>query len=180
MAKWYDCPTLTHYLAHVRSLNDSEDLVLSHLPLVVSVAKRYKHDTPDELLDLIQTGNVGLLNARATYTPDKGAFYKWASMHIRSTIRNYERGADCLNALTRTGDTKAGTVELDVERHRTQYKPEADPVLLLSSRLLTQKQRDVLRARLAGHTLQEIGDNMGTTHQAVRDLEQTAIERLSA
>lgn len=66
-----------------------EKLVYSNLRFVVSVAKQY-HNSGVELADLINEGNIGLINAARKFDPSKGfKFISYAVWHIRQCLINY-------------------------------------------------------------------------------------------
>ena len=82
-----------HSLAvKLRDENDltaAQKLILSHLRLVVSVARGYLgYGLPHA--DLIQEGNIGLMKAVKHYDPDKGVRLMTFAVHwIRSEIQDY-------------------------------------------------------------------------------------------
>ena len=69
-----------------------EQLIHAHLPLVVRVAKIYMPPC-DEMLDLIQEGNIGLIKAVDMFDPNKGnrlstlAMF-WVQKYILRFLRN--------------------------------------------------------------------------------------------
>ena len=67
----------------------AQKLVLSHLRLVVSIARGYLgYGLP--YADLIQEGNIGLMKAIRGYDPDRGARLMTFAQHwIRSEIQEY-------------------------------------------------------------------------------------------
>ena len=67
----------------------AQKLVLSHLRLVVSIARGYLgYGLP--YADLIQEGNIGLMKAIRRYDPDRGARLMTFAQHwIRSEIQEY-------------------------------------------------------------------------------------------
>ena len=73
-----------------------EQLIHAHLPLVVRVAKIYMPPC-DEIMDLIQEGNIGLIYAVDKFDPTRGtkfstyAFY-WINKHIQRFL-NHEPDA---------------------------------------------------------------------------------------
>ncbi len=76
----------------LRDKNDlmaAQELVLSHLRLVISIARGYLgYGLP--YADLIQEGNIGLMKAIRRYDPDKGARLMTFAVHwIRSEIQEY-------------------------------------------------------------------------------------------
>ena len=90
-------PLLTHEeeQTYARQLRDSNDLdaagrlVMSHLRLVVSIARQYLgYGLPHG--DLIQEGNVGLMKAVKRFDPDQGVRLVSYAMHwIKAEIHEY-------------------------------------------------------------------------------------------
>lgn len=80
---------LTTRYAAERKPVDSRRLVTSNLRLVVKVARDYDHARVP-LIDLIQEGNVGLLQAVEKFDPEKGVrFATYAVFWIRAHILQY-------------------------------------------------------------------------------------------
>ncbi len=64
-------------------------LIWSNLRLVINIARKYHHSGQD-LMDLIQEGNLGLSEALARFDPDKGTpFVGYAQFWIRAMILNH-------------------------------------------------------------------------------------------
>ncbi len=67
----------------------AKKLVLTHLRLVVKIAMEYR-SAYHNVLDLIQEGNIGLIQAVKHYDPDKGSrLAHYASWWIRSYVLKY-------------------------------------------------------------------------------------------
>ena len=90
-------PMLTHEeeMAYARRLRDDNDLaaaqslILSHLRLVVSIARGYLgYGLPHA--DLIQEGNIGLMKAVKRFDPDQGVRLVSYAMHwIKAEMHEY-------------------------------------------------------------------------------------------
>ena len=82
----------TEYARHLRDTGDLEaarHLVLSHLRLVVSIARNYVgYGLPQA--DLIQEGNIGLMKAVKRFDPERGVRLVSFAMHwIRAEIHEF-------------------------------------------------------------------------------------------
>ena len=71
------------------NLDSARKLIVSHLRLVVSIAKKYKGYGLQES-DLIQEGNLGLMKAVKRFDPKKGVRLVTFAMHwIKAEINEY-------------------------------------------------------------------------------------------
>lgn len=157
-----------------------EEMITSHLRYVVFIAKGYSRGN-EELLDLIQEGNIGLIKAVDTRKPGYGLAH-WASFHIRNQIRNYLFGSDALDVKRRNGIHKKAPISYEEEsialELQEDFKPEKEISILIASPALTEKQKNILARRVQGVSLKEIARLNKVTHQAVSQIEQAAIKIL--
>lgn len=81
--------TLAHDFREKNDLASAQKLVLSHLRLVVSIARGYLgYGLPHA--DLIQEGNIGLMKAVKRFNPDQGVRLVSYAMHwIKAEIHEY-------------------------------------------------------------------------------------------
>ncbi|MEQ1915565.1 MAG: RNA polymerase sigma factor RpoH [Gallionella sp.] len=81
--------SLANRLKHDNDLAAAKQLVLSHLRVVVSVARGYAgYGLPQA--DLIQEGNIGLMKAVKRYDPDRGVRLVSFALHwIRAEIQEF-------------------------------------------------------------------------------------------
>lgn len=71
-------------------LKAREQIVLSNLRFVVSVAKMYSGNNKHMFEDLINEGNMGLVEAAETFDPTTGfKFISYAVWHVRKNISKY-------------------------------------------------------------------------------------------
>ncbi len=77
---------------HAGDMSARECLIQSHLHLVVSMAKHPRWHNQAELLDLIQEGNIGLIQAVDTYEPSAdNSLAGFATICIRHKLLNFVR-----------------------------------------------------------------------------------------
>jgi RNA polymerase sigma-32 factor len=81
--------SLAHRLRDEQDLEAARELVLSHLRLVISVARNYMgYGLPHS--DLIQEGNIGLMKAVKRFDPDRGVRLVSFAIHwIKAEIHEY-------------------------------------------------------------------------------------------
>lgn len=80
---------LTQELVKTGDIEVAKKLVVANLRLVVKIAMEYRHSYQN-ILDLIQEGNIGLMKAVSKYNPDSGAKLSYyASWWIRSYILKF-------------------------------------------------------------------------------------------
>lgn len=136
--------TLQHYLKQVASFpllsqeeeqelarrvldqDDSEAalrLVTSHLRLAVKIAMEFQRIWMRSVLDLIQEGNVGLLQAVKKFDPDKGVrFSYYATFWIRAYIMKFIRDNWRMVKLGTTQPQRRLFYNLGKERRRLQQQ----------------------------------------------------------
>ena len=89
----YNIPSFFHSARRVRDHGDSDAafrIISSHLRLVVRIAMDFQRRWMQNVMDLIQEGNVGLLRAVNKFDPDKGIkFSYYASFWIKAYILKF-------------------------------------------------------------------------------------------
>ena len=143
-------------------------LVTSHLRLVVKIAMDFQRRWAQNVLDLIQEGNVGLMRAVKKFDPEKGIkFSYYAAFWIKAYILKYIMDNW---RLVRIGTTQAQRTlfyNLNKERQRLQSQG-FDPSASNISKSLRVSESDVLEMdqRLARNDLSldlTLGDDSSAT-----------------
>ena len=143
-------------------------LVTSHLRLVVKIAMDFQRRWAQNVLDLIQEGNVGLMRAVKKFDPEKGIkFSYYAAFWIKAYILKYIMDNW---RLVRIGTTQAQRTlfyNLNKERQRLQSQG-FDPSASNISKSLRVSESDVLEMdqRLARNDLSldiSLGDDSSST-----------------
>lgn len=112
-----------------------EKLIVSNQRFVIAVAKRYATD--DTLLDLIDEGNIGLIESIENFDINKGVrFMTWAVWYIRRAINFYLIDYDKM--VKRSNKLKTFHVISQAKNNFIQ-KEERDPTLEELKEVLSEK-----------------------------------------
>ena len=184
-------PEEEHELAlRVRDANDPDAafrLVSSHLRLVVRIAMDFQRRWMQNVLDLVQEGNVGLMRAVNKFDPDKGIkFSYYASFWIKAYILKFIMDNWRMVKIGTTQVQRKLFYNLNRERQKLiaqGYDPDA---AMLSERLgVSVEQINEMDQRLASTDLSlnvQVGDETGgaTRMDFLPALDQGAEERLAS
>ena len=170
-------------------------------PMLHKLAKKVRHSTDEE--DMLQNAAIAFLEAVQKFDPARGArlmtFCYWKIPHALSldarrdllvrapssytanhseAVARVYRGAASLD-FRPDGDTSmAEFLEDDSDLFESVAGREHLALLDENIERLPERLRLIVRGRLAGKTLQEIGDELGITKTRVGQLEQRAHEIL--
>ncbi|HIC04449.1 MAG TPA: sigma-70 family RNA polymerase sigma factor [Nitrospirales bacterium] len=147
-------------------------LILSNLRLVVSIAGPYTRPGMEQL-DLIQEGNVGLLQALKRYDPSKGArFGTYAAWWIKAYILRYIVANFRLVKIGTTQDQRKLFYNLKKERQKLESQGFIPDTKLLADRL-SVRERDIWQME------QRLGNREIPLHQPLgEDSNQTLLDIL--
>lgn len=156
--------TLTRYLAEVRRypfLSKEEELqlfheyqvkgsreaavklILANLRVSVAIAADYRHTGADQM-DLIQEGNVGLMQAIKKFDPTKNVrFHAYAAWWVRAYVLRYLLNTYRLVKIGTTQEQRRLFYNLRKEKAKLEQQGFVPDVKLLADRLQV-RERDVL------------------------------------
>jgi RNA polymerase sigma-32 factor len=134
-------------LFHEYQATDSRDaavkLILSNLRVSVSIAAEYLHTGADHM-DLIQEGNVGLMQAIKKFDPTKNVrFHAYAAWWVRAYILRYLLNTYRLVKVGTTQDQRKLFYNLRKEKAKLEREGFAPDAKLLADRLHVS-ERDVV------------------------------------
>ncbi|MBQ9406715.1 MAG: RNA polymerase factor sigma-32 [Desulfovibrio sp.] len=167
-------PDEEHELAlRVRDNNDAAAafrLVSSHLRLVVRIAMDFQRRWMQNVLDLVQEGNVGLMHAVNKFDPDKGIkFSYYASFWIKAYILKFIMDNWRMVKIGTTQVQRKLFYNLNRERQKLIMQGFDPDAAMLSERLgVSKEQITEMDQRMAATDLSlnaQVGDdNGGATH----------------
>jgi RNA polymerase sigma-32 factor len=118
-------------------------LILSNLRVSVAIAAEYLHSGA-EYLDLIQEGNVGLMQAIRKFDPAKGSrFHSYAAWWVRAYILRYLLNTYRMVKIGTTQDQRKLFYNLNKEKRKLEREGFAPDTKLLADRL-NVRERDVI------------------------------------
>lgn len=142
---------LTQKLVETGDIEVAKRLVMANLRLVVKIAMEYKN-AYQNVLDLIQEGNIGLMKAVSKYSPDKGAKLSYyASWWIKSYILKFILDNFRLVKVGTTKEQKKLFYNLMREKERLEaqgIRPE--PKLIAQNLDVSEKAVIEMDQRLSG------------------------------
>lgn len=144
---------LANRLKHQSDLDAAKQLVLSHLRVVVSVARGYAgYGLPQA--DLIQEGNIGLMKAVKRYDPDRGVRLVSFALHwIRAEIQEFVvRNWRLVKIATTKSQRK---LFFNLRSLKQRLEPLRPQQVTEIAQLLNVSEHDVvdMESRFAGHEL---------------------------
>jgi len=118
-------------------------LIVSNLRVAVTIAAEYLHSGAD-YLDLIQEGNVGLMQAIKKFNPAKGSrFHSYAAWWVRAYILRYLLNTYRMVKIGTTQDQRKLFYNLNKEKRKLEREGFAPDTKLLADRLHV-RERDVI------------------------------------
>jgi RNA polymerase sigma-32 factor len=166
---------LTKSLAETGDIEVAKKLVLANLRLVVKIAMEYGHAWQN-LMDLIQEGNIGLMKAVSKYDASKGAKLSYyASWWIRSYILKFILDNFRLIKIGTTSDQKKLFFNLMREKERLMNLGLDPQVKQISENLgVSEKSVQEMDLRLSSFgsevSLDQPLDSSGSDRSTLADL----------
>ena len=139
-----------------------------------------KYASGSDPQELYGVAAEGLIRAAATYDPARGKFSTHAMYHMRSAV---DFDQSCAKRKKRSGKLVLHMDDVDAVDQNEEYNAETCGVAQLKDRpclsldetgadverflrSLPARDRELVRMRIVGYTIKEIGDTFGITIQA--------------
>jgi len=146
-------------------MTDEQQIIADNLGLVISIAKKFKYSSAEELEEYIHLGKIGFLKAYRRFDPSKKAkisTYAWYYIRkeILQHIRFKQKG---LQALSKNFDIPCepqGSIE--------DYLPES----------LTEQERMLIKLKIENYTIKEIIEKTQLTKHEVGTIYKNAATKI--
>ena len=158
-------------------------LIAANLRLVVSVARKHLR-SPLSLMDLVSEGNITLMRAVESFDTHRG--HRFSTYATFALMRGFARQIPQMLCQVGTLGLERSQIAAitDPAAQRTQEILETRETVASLLKQLEPRERDVLAgcfglgAQPGPQTCQEIGQRLGISRQRVRQIQQTAMEKL--
>ena len=157
---------------------EQQQLAADNEKLIWFFLKKYASGSDPQ--ELYGVAAEGLIHAAATYDPARGKFSTHAMYHMRSAVDFDQR---CAKRKKRSGKLVLHMDDVDAVDQNEEYNAETFGVAQLKDRpclsldetgadverflrSLPARDRELVRMRIVGYTIKEIGDIFGITIQA--------------
>ena len=134
-------------------------LLLQHKKLIWYLCRRYAKRDPDRCCDLVQEVSIALWERYVLRKPNHGALaeMRWVTRNTNTLLRNIHRRKQLEEVPL--ADWMADSIADNRDRERNLVQELIDA--------LPDEDRHLLQMRLDGYEVQEIGQMMGLTPNAV-------------
>jgi RNA polymerase sporulation-specific sigma factor len=174
---WYNYKEMGDYLSR-------QKLITSFQPLVFKIAKQYANNS-DLIMDLIQEGIVGLIDAVDNYNPDIGTkFITFAVYHIRGRIIDYLKKGAKIETISLNAE-KDGIILLEkMNIDKKLLEQLVEKGLLFSkvnevlSELPEREQRLIQRIYINDEAAVQVARDMGISLSYLHRIKKKSIKRL--
>lgn len=167
---------------------DSRRLLIEHYqPLVFKVASRWRGNEA-AVMDMIQEGTVGLIEAVENYDPErKVAFSLYATHRIRGRILNYaerEGALRCLSIDSPLNDEDAATLETQLTGNEELVAAQAENNFLVGQvmnamdRLPTNERLVLSGVYLSEQEPKELAETMNLSLSHIYRLQKQGVRRV--
>ena len=157
---------------------EQQQLAADNEKLIWFFLKKYASGSDPQ--ELYGVAAEGLIRAAATYDPARGKFSTHAMYHMRSAV---DFDQSCAKRKKRSGKLVLHMDDVDAVDQNEEYNAETCGVAQLKDRpclsldetgadverflrSLPARDRELVRMRIVGYTIKEIGDTFGITIQA--------------
>ena len=157
---------------------EQQQLAADNEKLIWFFLKKYASGSDPQ--ELYGVAAEGLIRAAATYDPARGKFSTHAMYHMRSAV---DFDQSCAKRKKRSGKLVLHMDDVDAVDPNEEYNAETCGVAPLQDRTclsldetgadverflrsLPSRDRELVRMRIVGYTIKEIGDTFGITIQA--------------